>query len=107
MLLLSLADSTSAIVGRVYGKKQYAPNRSVIGSVTFWIVGIIIIFVTPKYLYVPREYLLGVVAVTGTTFADSLNLPIDDNFVIPIVSSVLLYVLYIIFFPGIFTLSLF
>jgi dolichol kinase len=102
MLLLSLSDSTSAIIGRVYGKKQYAPNRSIIGSVTFLVVGIIIIFATPKYFYLPNEYLIGIIAVTGTTLTDSLNLPTDDNFIIPVVSSVLLYVLYIIFFPGIF-----
>jgi dolichol kinase len=102
MLLLSFSDSVSAIVGRVYAKKHYAPNRSVVGSVTFLVVGIIIIFAAPKYFYTPSEYFIGIAAVVGTTIADAFNLPVDDNFTIPIVSSVLLYVLYMFFFPGIF-----
>jgi dolichol kinase len=102
MLLLSLADSTSAIVGRVYGKKHYMPNRSLPGSLAFFIVGLLIVFVSPKYFYVPKEYFIGSLAVIFTTIIDALNLPADDNLVIPVASSVLLYVLYIIFFPGIF-----
>ncbi len=102
MLLLSLADSTSAIFGRVFARKHYAPNRSLPGSLSFLIVGILVVVISPKYFYVPKEYLIGSLAVVGTTIADALNLPADDNFTIPIVSSVLLYVLYIIFFPGIF-----
>ena len=102
MLLLSLADSSSAIVGRVYAKKHYAPNRSVIGSFAFFVVGIIIVLAAPKYFYSPAEYLIGIAAVAVTTIVDALNLPADDNLTIPIVSSVLLYVLYMFFFPGIF-----
>jgi dolichol kinase len=102
MLLLSLSDSFSAIIGKTYGKKQYAPNRSVIGSLTFFVVGVLIVFLTPKYFYTKQEYALGAGAVFFTTLIDALNLPTDDNFTIPIVSSVLLYVLYILFYPGIF-----
>lgn len=102
MLLLSLSDSFSAIIGKTYGKKQYAPNRSIIGSLTFFVVGILIVFLTPKYFYTSQEYALAAGAVFFTTLIDALNLPTDDNFTIPIISSVLLYVLYIIFYPGIF-----
>lgn len=102
MLLLSFADSSSAITGRLYAKKQYAANRSYIGSITFFVVGVLIIFLTPKYFYQPKEYIIGIIAVFGTTIADALNLPSDDNLTIPVVTSVLLYVLYILFYPGIF-----
>ncbi len=102
MLLLSLADSTSAIAGRLYGKKQYTANRSYAGSITFFAVGMLIIFLSPKYFYESKEYIIGIIAVLGTTIADALNLPSDDNLTIPIVASVLLYVLYILFYPGIF-----
>jgi dolichol kinase len=102
MLLLSLSDSFSAIIGKAFGKKQYAPNRSIIGSLTFFIVGILIVFLTPKYYYSPHEYAMAAGAVFFTTLIDALNLPMDDNFAIPIISSVLLYVLYILFYPGIF-----
>ncbi|RPI15842.1 MAG: hypothetical protein EHM58_13145 [Ignavibacteriae bacterium] len=102
MLLLSLADSFSGIVGRLYGKKEYAPNRTYIGSLTFLAVGLIIAFAAPKYNYSWIEYLIAAITVIITTIVDGMNLPTDDNFAIPIVSSALLYVLYMIFFPGIF-----
>lgn len=103
MLLLSLADSSSAITGRLYAKKHYAENRSYIGSITFFVVSVIIVLLTPKYFYQPKEYVIGFLAVLGTTIADGLNLPSDDNLTIPVVTSVLLYVLYVLFYPGIFT----
>jgi len=101
MLLLSLADSTSALVGRVYGKKQYAPNRSYAGSITFFIVGMLVVIAMPKYFYLPSEYIFGIAAVLVTTVVDGSNFPADDNFTIPVVSSVVLYVLYSFFLPGI------
>jgi dolichol kinase len=102
MLLLSLSDSFSGIVGRLYGKKHYAKNRSYVGTITFFLIGLLIALFTPKYFYSSTEYFIAAAAVFLTTIADSLNLPADDNLVIPIVSSAFLYVLYIIFFPGIF-----
>jgi dolichol kinase len=104
MLLLSLADSFSGIVGRLYGKKEYAPNRTYIGSLTFLLVGLVVAFSAPKYYYSWTEYLIVTITVIATTITDALNLPTDDNFAIPIISSALLYVLYMLFFPGIFVL---
>ena len=102
MLLLSFSDSLSGIFGRLYGKKQYAPNRSYVGTFTFFLVSVLIVFLTPKYQYLPVEYYLALFAVLLTTIVDSMNLPIDDNFAIPLVYSGLLYVLYLIFLPSIF-----
>ena len=101
MLLLSLSDSLSAIIGRIYGKKQYAPDRSFAGTFTFFTVGIVIVFLSPKYIYIPAEYYLGLIAVAATTLADSVKLPVDDNFAIPVICSGLLYLLYILFLPSI------
>lgn len=97
MLMLSLADSTSGIIGRLYGKRHYATNRSYLGTAVFFIVGLIVIIITPKYTYSMNEYLVGFLAVVVTTFAEAFILRIDDNFTIPFVGSLSLYVLYIIF----------
>jgi dolichol kinase len=103
MLMLSLADSTAGLLGRLYGKKQYAPNRSYVGTAAFFIVGVIIVLLSPKYLYTTNEYIIGFAAVAVTTLAEAMNLPIDDNFTIPVVASATLYVLYLIFFgAGVF-----
>lgn len=102
MLLLSFSDSLSAITGRLYGKKQYAPNRSYVGTLVFFLAGILIVFLTPKYHYLSAEYYLSAAALIITTIADSVKLPIDDNFLIPVVYSGVLYALYLIFLPNIF-----
>lgn len=97
MLFLSLADSTSGILGRLFGKKMYAPNRSYIGTFVFFISGLIVIAITPKYVYSINEYLICTAAVVITTAAEAFNLHIDDNFTIPVVGSGSLYVLYTFF----------
>lgn len=101
LLMLSFADSSSALLGRIFGKKQYAPNRSYVGTAVFFIVGILIALLTPKYFGGLREYLIGFVMVIVTTVADGLNLPVDDNFTIPVVSCSVMYISYILLFPGI------
>jgi dolichol kinase len=107
MLLLSLSDSLSAIVGRTYGKRYYAPNRSYIGSFTFLFIGILIIVFSPKYFHTFFEYIIGFIAVFLTTIADAIGIPADDNIFIPIISCIILYILYILFFPAIFTINTF
>ncbi len=101
LLMLSFADSTSALAGRMFGKKQYAPNRSYVGTITFFVVGIIIMFLAPKYFGTIKEYIIVLIAVIVTTVADGLSLPIDDNFTIPVVCCAVLYLLYSLLYPGI------
>lgn len=101
LLMLCFADSTSALLGRIYGKKQYAPNRSYVGTVSFFIVGIVIILLAPKYFGGVKEYIIAVIAVAVTTVADALSLPVDDNFTIPVVCCGVMYLLYILLYPGV------
>jgi dolichol kinase len=100
MLMLSLADSTAGIVGRLYGRKQYAPNRSYLGTAVFFVCGLVVIAITPKYTYSLNEYFICIAAVFITTIAEAFYLHIDDNFTIPVApvaGSLSLYVLYSIF----------
>ena len=101
LLMLSFADSTSALAGRLFGKKQYAPNRSYVGTITFFVVGLLIMFLAPKYFYTVTEYTIVLIAVIVTTVADGLSLPVDDNFTIPVTCCSVMYLLYVIFYPGI------
>lgn len=101
LLMLSFADSSSALLGRLFGRKQYAPNRSYVGTAVFFVVGLLVALLTPKYFGTMKEYMIGFVMVVVTTIADGLSLPVDDNFTIPVVSCSVMYVLYILIFPGI------
>lgn len=100
LLMLTFADSTSALLGRLFGKKQYAPNRSYVGTAVFFIVGLIIITLAPKYFGTVKEFSILLIAVIATTVADSLKLPIDDNFTIPVTCCTVLYMLYAVLYPG-------
>ncbi|MCC6864973.1 MAG: dolichol kinase [Ignavibacteria bacterium] len=101
LLILVFADSTSALVGRYFGKKQYAPNRSYVGTITFFMVGVIVMLLTPKFLGTSKEYAVGMIAVLATTVADSLILPVDDNLTIPLTCCTVMYLMYVIFLPGV------
>jgi len=101
LLMLSFADSTSALAGRMYGKKQYAPNRSYVGTITFFVVGLIILMLAPKYFGTIKEYIIVLIAVIVTTVADGLSLPVDDNFTIPVTCCTVMYLLYVLLYPGI------
>lgn len=100
LLMLAFADSTSALAGRIWGKKQYAPNRSYVGTAVFFIVGMIIMMLAPKYFGSGKEYFVLSIAVIATTVADSLILPVDDNFTIPITACIVSYILFLLLFPG-------
>lgn len=100
LLMLSFADSTSALLGRLYGRKQFAPNRSYVGTAVFFAVGLLVAALAPKYFYTVKEYVISLVMVVVTTVADGLSLPVDDNFTIPVVSCIVLYILYILLYPG-------
>lgn len=100
MFILSLADSTSGLVGKLFGKRKYAPNRTYLGTIVFFLAGALVVIFTPKYYYSFNEYLIAFISLTFTTIADSLNLPLDDNFTIPVTFSVVLYLLYLQFYPG-------
>lgn len=107
MLLLSLSDSISAIAGQLFAKRYYTKNRSYLGTGVFLIIGMIIVTFSPKYYYNSLEYIIGYTAIVVTAISDSINLPFDDNLIIPIVYCGALYILYLLFFPAIFTLKLF
>jgi dolichol kinase len=101
LLMLSFADSTSALTGRMWGKKLFAPNRSYVGTAVFFIIGLIIAAAAPKYFGSGKEFIIAGTAVIATTIIDALSLPVDDNFTIPVTACVVMYILYILIFPGI------
>lgn len=100
LLMLSFSDSSSALAGRLWGKKQYAPNRSYVGTGVFFAVGIVIAILAPKYFAGSKEYVIALIAVIATTIADALSIPVDDNFTIPVTACGVMYILYLLLYPG-------
>jgi dolichol kinase len=102
MLILSLADSLSAVFGRLSREKHFVQDRTVTGTAVFFIVCVTISFLGPKYFYSLKEYSIYIAMCVITTISDIIPLPIDDNFAIPVISCSSLYVFYLFFLPGTF-----
>ncbi|MDZ4712844.1 MAG: SEC59/DGK1/VTE5 family protein [bacterium] len=83
MLVIIFCDSAAAITGKVYGK-HFIGNKTIEGSLAFFITGVIIVFVTPKLTGSSNEYFVGIAAVLLTTIFELLPLKIDDNISIPV-----------------------
>jgi dolichol kinase len=91
ILIMILCDTAAALIGKKFGKHKIL-NKTLEGSLSFLIIGIIIIAVTPRISQFPLEYLIAFIALILTTILELLPLKIDDNLSIPIFFS-LVYVL--------------
>lgn len=81
MFIIIFCDTAAAIVGKLFGK-HYIKNKTIEGSLAFFIVGMILFFFTMKPDNV-SGLLIGTIAVFITTLFELIPLKIDDNIVIP------------------------
>lgn len=96
ILILTICDTTAALIGKNYGKIAYK-NKTLEGTITFFLTGAIIIFLTPKITGSTLEYFIAFTALLFASIAEFLPTKIDDNISVPIVFSVIYYVLFKIF----------
>lgn len=91
VLFLALGDPIAAIVGTLWGRhKIFGGRKSVEGALANWCVCAAVTFVFGlNYLRLPWEqaFILSMVGGTASVIAESLPLPIDDNFSIPVISA--------------------
>ncbi len=98
--ILIVSDSFAALIGRKFGRRKFL-QKSLEGSTAFFFFALLVIAVTPKVEYAPVEYLIGAVAALAGTFAEAASLKIDDNLSIPFSVGIVLWGLYLIFYPSI------
>ncbi|MDP1994004.1 MAG: dolichol kinase, partial [Ignavibacteria bacterium] len=60
--VLIISDTSAALIGRRYGKHQFLA-KSLEGTLAFFISAVVVVLVTPKILYIPAEYYIGILAV--------------------------------------------
>lgn len=96
MLILSVCDSAAAISGKIFGKKRIK-NKTLEGSIGFFITGVLIIFLTPKMSDSFSEYYIALTALVLTTLFELIPLRIDDNFSIPVFFGAVYLLLFNIF----------
>ena len=87
VLVLTIADSFAAIVGKMTDSARVF-DKSLAGSLTFFIISMIILF-----LFVPDfGWFMPIIAVM-VTIIEVLPLPINDNLLISLSTGIILYVL--------------
>lgn len=83
MLVLAICDSCAAIAGRSFGK-HFIWDKTLEGSLAFFLSGIFIVIITPKVTASVYEYYIGASSVLLTTLLEIVPVKIDDNLVIPL-----------------------
>ena len=86
-----VGDVAAAIVGRVFGKLKTISQKSLEGSSAFLFSCLLIIWIVPGF---PFE--IGVIGAVVATIVETLPLPIDDNFTVPLISGAVMEILYLI-----------
>lgn len=98
--ILIVSDSFAALIGRKFGKRKFF-QKSLEGSLAFFLFALIVIAVTPKLEYAPMEYAFGAIAALVGTVVEAASLKIDDNLSIPFSVGIVLWGLYLLFYPSI------
>ncbi|MBI3004609.1 MAG: dolichol kinase [Ignavibacteriales bacterium] len=97
--ILIISDSTSALIGRKYGKKRFF-GKSREGSIAFLVSAVLVVLISPKIQGHPLEFFIGFVGAAIGTVVESLSVRIDDNLTIPISISAVMWGLYALVLPS-------
>jgi dolichol kinase len=97
VLILGLADAAAALIGKRYGAsstyKIFGQNKSMVGSMAFFVVALAIAFVFSVFVQNTGEgdIFLAILGVAlATTIAENLGVYGSDNLLIPIVATLAL-----------------
>lgn len=99
LITLTFADSAAAIFGRRFGKRKYF-DKSLEGSLAFFIAACIVILLTPKFNYEITEYLIGFTAAAVGALSEAVS-GFIDNIAIPVSVASILWIGYTLFLPHI------
>lgn len=96
IMIMIICDTFAALIGKKFGKFTVG-NKTLEGSITFFLLGVAIVLLTPKITTNYFEYIYALIALFIATIIESLPFEIDDNISVPlsfgIVYSIFLYFL--------------
>lgn len=96
LLIMSISDSVAALIGQKYGKIKLF-NKTLEGSIAFFLSSILIIVLLPDIILIPA--LIG--AIVSTIIESSNFLDINDNLSVPLSFAVIYFLLEYILIRGI------
>ncbi|MGD0591882.1 MAG: diacylglycerol/polyprenol kinase family protein [Bacteroidota bacterium] len=96
--ILIISDTTSALVGRRFGRHRFLA-KSLEGSLAFFVSAAIVILIAPKVSRLPAEYVIGIIAAAIGAVVEALPIRIDDNLSIPLAVGFSLWGLYMLLLP--------
>lgn len=83
IMIMIVCDTSAALFGKTMGKHKIG-NKTIEGSVAFFLVGLLIIFLTPKITNEISEYIYAVIALLIAAVIEATPIKIDDNISIPL-----------------------
>lgn len=99
--ILIISDTSAALIGRRFGRHPFF-GKTREGTAAFFLTALLVVMLAPKILYLPTEYLIGVLAALIGTFVELLSGEIiDDNFSIPLSICLVMWGLYALLLPSI------
>ena len=94
-----MGDIAAALIGRKFGRHKFLA-KSLEGTLAFFVVGCLVILVSPKIQNLPAEYFIGFIAVAIGAIAENVSYGwADDNLTIPISICLVMWGLYSVFLP--------
>lgn len=96
IFIITYSDSIAAIIGKMFGRIKIF-DKTLEGSISFFLSGLLIIYFSPKISVDPFEFQIAVFSLIVCTVVDVLPVKIDDNLSLPVVFSVFYFMLLKIF----------
>jgi dolichol kinase len=96
--ILIISDTTSALVGRRYGKRRFL-SKSFEGTLAFFVSAIPVVLIAPKIEGSVTEYALWMAGAAAGAITEASVHKIDDNITVPLVIGLVLWALYLLFLP--------
>jgi dolichol kinase len=97
--ILIISDIMAALIGRRYGKHKFLA-KSLEGTLAFFVSAILVVFLTPKFLGLPEEYVIAIFSAAVGAIAENISFGFaDDNLSVPLSVGLTMLGLYSLFLP--------
>jgi dolichol kinase len=98
--IMIISDSSAALVGRRFGRHPFL-KKSLEGTAAFFLSALLVVAVAPKVLFLPTEYLIGMIASLLGALVEAASGSVDDNLSIPLTIGAAMWLMYAALLPNV------